>query len=181
MSNTCHLDLGPRRALCWLAGSVLVQGPRSFVSDLVPNHPPSPRASPPFPPATLFSFQMSRSNSSDFDPLSFALQPPPGETDEQRMMRLQREAEEKIISDSIDEELRIERENQKRKRGGQSDVKLLLLGLFCELFLEENVLINGGKQAKPRAVNQHCKSSFNSCMRHGRWKTSEQRGSRLCI
>ena len=72
---------------------------------------------------------MSRNNSSDFDPLSFALQPPPGETDDQRMMRLQREATEKTISDAIDEELRIERENQKRKRGGQSDVKLLLLGL----------------------------------------------------
>ena len=96
-------------------------------------------------------------------------------------MRLQREAEEKTISDTIDEELQIERENQKRKRGGQSDVKLLLLGLFYELFLGENVLINGGIQAKLRAVNQHYKSSSNCCMRHGRWKTSERHGGRLCI
>ena len=72
---------------------------------------------------------MARSSSSDFDPLSFALQPPPGETDEQRTGRLQREAEERLISDAIDEQIRVERENQKRKRGGQSDVKLLLLGL----------------------------------------------------
>lgn len=77
---------------------------------------------------------MARSSSSDFDPLSFALQPPRGETDDQRTVRLQREAEEKRISDGIDEELQVERENQKRKRGGQSDVKLLLLGPSCRRF-----------------------------------------------
>jgi len=77
---------------------------------------------------------MARRSSSDFDPLSFALQPPSGETDEQRTVRLQREAEDRLISDAIDEEIRVERENQKRKRGGQSDVKLLLLGLHSSLF-----------------------------------------------
>lgn len=77
---------------------------------------------------------MARSYSSDFDPLSFALQPPLGETDDQRTVRLQREAEEKRISDAIDENLQVERENQKRKRSGQSDVKLLLLGPSCRLF-----------------------------------------------
>ena len=130
------LNLGPRRAPRSLAGnregSVLVQGAYLFVSILSPTT--TTRVSPPLPLATFFSFRMSRNNSSDFDPLSFALQPPPGETDDQRMMRLQREATEKTISDAIDEELRIERENQKRKRGGQSDVKLLLLGLSCPSF-----------------------------------------------
>ena len=71
---------------------------------------------------------MAPSTSADVDPLSSALQPPPGETDEQRMVRLEREAEEKRVSDAIDKELHVERETQKRKRGGQSDVKLLLLG-----------------------------------------------------
>lgn len=80
---------------------------------------------------------MARSSSSDFDPLSFALRPPLGETDEQRTVRLQRETEERLISDAIDEELRVERESQKRKRGGQSDVKLLLLGMHSRLFLGE--------------------------------------------
>jgi len=96
------------------------------------------------------------------------------------MIRLQRETEEQTISDTIDEELRVERENQKRKRGGQSDVKLLLLGLL-PTFLEENVLMNARVQAKLRVVNRRYKSSFNSCMRHGRWKTSGQRGGQLCI
>ena len=88
---------------------------------------------------------MARRSSSDFDPLSFALRPPLGETDEQRALRLQRETEERLISDAIDEELRVERENQKRKRGSQSDVKLLLLGMHPRPFFLgfwEKVLIN---------------------------------------
>jgi len=123
-----------RSAGGWQAGRLERRGSRSqgFVTRSCPR--PPPLGAPLFPPATLLSFRMARSTSSDFDPLSFALQPPSGETEELRAVRLQREVEEKLISDAIDEELRAERENQKYKRGGQSDVKLLLLGLLCQLF-----------------------------------------------
>ncbi|ESK93967.1 guanine nucleotide-binding protein alpha-4 subunit [Moniliophthora roreri MCA 2997] len=59
------------------------------------------------------------------DPITEALKPPPTETEAQRRVRLQEEAEAKRISEQIDEDLRQERELMKRKRG---DVKLLLLG-----------------------------------------------------
>jgi hypothetical protein len=64
----------------------------------------------------------------DIDPLSFALRAPPGETEEARLYRLQKEAEAKARSNKIDEFLRVEREALKRKRGASADVKLLLLG-----------------------------------------------------
>ncbi|KAG6374373.1 guanine nucleotide binding protein, alpha subunit [Boletus reticuloceps] len=59
------------------------------------------------------------------DPLSIAIRPPPTETETDRQVRLQQEAEARRISEQIDEELRIEREKLKRSKG---DVKLLLLG-----------------------------------------------------
>ncbi|KAK7032274.1 hypothetical protein VNI00_013233 [Paramarasmius palmivorus] len=59
------------------------------------------------------------------DPITEALKPPVTETEAQRRIRLQEEAEAKRISEQIDEDLRQERELIKRKRG---DVKLLLLG-----------------------------------------------------
>ncbi|KAE9402907.1 guanine nucleotide-binding protein alpha-1 subunit [Gymnopus androsaceus JB14] len=59
------------------------------------------------------------------DPLTEALRPPESETELQRQIRLEQEAEAKRISEQIDEELRLEREDLKRKRG---NVKLLLLG-----------------------------------------------------
>ncbi|KAI5892909.1 G-alpha-domain-containing protein [Schizophyllum commune H4-8] len=59
------------------------------------------------------------------DPLTAALQPDPGETDNERRMRVFREAEAKRISEQIDEDIRQERERMKRSKG---DVKLLLLG-----------------------------------------------------
>jgi len=64
----------------------------------------------------------------DVDPLSFAIRPPPDETDEARQGRLRREAEANTRSNTIDEFLRIEREALRRKRGTHADVKLLLLG-----------------------------------------------------
>jgi len=67
----------------------------------------------------------------DIDPLSFALRAPPGETQEARLDRLQKEADAKARSNKIDEFLRIEREVLKRKRGSSADVKLLLLGEGC--------------------------------------------------
>lgn len=66
----------------------------------------------------------------EIDPLSFALRPPQGESDEARNLRLQRESEAKIRSNKIDEYLRVERETLRRKRGTSADVKLLLLGKF---------------------------------------------------
>ncbi|KAJ4494701.1 G-protein alpha subunit [Lentinula edodes] len=59
------------------------------------------------------------------DPLTEALKPPESETELERRARLEEEAEAKRVSEQIDEDLRLERESMKRKRG---DVKLLLLG-----------------------------------------------------
>ncbi|KAG2067486.1 guanine nucleotide-binding protein [Suillus decipiens] len=59
------------------------------------------------------------------DPLSLAIRPPPEESDTDRHIRLQHEAEARRISEQIDEELRFEREKLKKSK---TDVKLLLLG-----------------------------------------------------
>ncbi|GBE88344.1 Guanine nucleotide-binding protein alpha-4 subunit [Sparassis crispa] len=59
------------------------------------------------------------------DPLAILLRPPATESDVDRAARLMREAEAKRISDSIDEELKQERERYKKSK---QDVKLLLLG-----------------------------------------------------
>ncbi|KAI0303689.1 guanine nucleotide-binding protein [Multifurca ochricompacta] len=59
------------------------------------------------------------------DPLSFATRPPEAETDLERRVRLQREADAKRISDIIDEELKIDKRNYERSK---QDVRLLLLG-----------------------------------------------------
>ncbi|KAF9069006.1 guanine nucleotide-binding protein [Rhodocollybia butyracea] len=59
------------------------------------------------------------------DPLTEALKPPESETEIERRLRLELEAEAKRVSEQIDEDLRLEREDMRRKRG---DVKLLLLG-----------------------------------------------------
>ncbi|KAF9243432.1 guanine nucleotide binding protein, alpha subunit [Melanogaster broomeanus] len=59
------------------------------------------------------------------DPLSRALRPPPSESETDRQIRLQQEADARRISEQIDEELRVEREQLRKSR---DDVKLLLLG-----------------------------------------------------
>ncbi|GJJ08385.1 hypothetical protein Clacol_002600 [Clathrus columnatus] len=61
------------------------------------------------------------------DPLSFALRPPDGETEEERKQRLAKEALDKEQSNQIDEELRAERETLRRRKAA-GEVKLLLLG-----------------------------------------------------
>ncbi|KAF9481633.1 G-alpha-domain-containing protein [Pholiota conissans] len=61
----------------------------------------------------------------DEDPLTLAIAPPPDETYEQRLIREAAEAEAKRISDEIDEQIRKEREAEKKKK---KPVKLLLLG-----------------------------------------------------
>ena len=63
-----------------------------------------------------------RSVGTDYgDPISALLRPPPGENEHERQLRLQREAEAKRISDSIDEELKAE---EKRFRKRKEDVKV---------------------------------------------------------
>ncbi|KAG6889694.1 hypothetical protein C0995_015442 [Termitomyces sp. Mi166 len=59
------------------------------------------------------------------DPLTLAIAPPPNETPEQRAAREFAEAQAKKVSDEIDEQLRKEREGDKKKK---KPVKLLLLG-----------------------------------------------------
>ncbi|EKM58246.1 uncharacterized protein PHACADRAFT_252432 [Phanerochaete carnosa HHB-10118-sp] len=67
-----------------------------------------------------------RSLGTDYgDPIAAILRPPAGETESERQLRLQREAEAKRISDAIDEELRAE---ERRFRKRKEDVRLLLLG-----------------------------------------------------
>lgn len=56
------------------------------------------------------------------DPLSLAIRPPPEESDSDRHIRLQHEAEARRISEQIDEELRFERERLKKSK---SDVKVI--------------------------------------------------------
>ena len=61
------------------------------------------------------------------DPITAALKPPPSETESERNVRLQFEAEAKRVSEQIDEDLREERERLKKKKG---DVKVRRLVSF---------------------------------------------------
>lgn len=64
------------------------------------------------------------SNEGD-DPFSVFMKPPPHETDDEKALRLRREADEKRVSDEIDESLKAERAALKKRK---TDIKLLLLG-----------------------------------------------------
>ncbi|KAG8918292.1 hypothetical protein FRC01_001943 [Tulasnella sp. 417] len=66
----------------------------------------------------------SRSSRDDDDPLWLAIKPPPDETPEQAALRKKREAEAKLISDKIDEQIRLESAMLKKKKV----IRLLLLG-----------------------------------------------------
>lgn len=55
------------------------------------------------------------------DPITAAMKPPVSETEAERVIRLEHEAEAKRISEQIDEDLREERERNKKKR---TDVKV---------------------------------------------------------
>lgn len=61
----------------------------------------------------------------DEDPLTLAIAPPPDETPEQRAIREAAELEAKRVSDEIDEQIRREREAERKKK---RPMKLLLLG-----------------------------------------------------
>lgn len=63
-------------------------------------------------------------NLNDVDPFDELLRPPPGETEQDRVIRLAQEAEAKRRSQAIDDSLKAERIQQKKK----SVVRLLLLG-----------------------------------------------------
>lgn len=63
-------------------------------------------------------------NPNDVDPFDELLRPPPGETEQDRLIRLAQEAEAKRRSQAIDNSLKAERMQQKKK----SVVRLLLLG-----------------------------------------------------
>lgn len=58
------------------------------------------------------------------DPLALVMAPPPNETPDERALRVQREEDARRISEQIDEQLRREKQEQRRKK----IVKLLLLG-----------------------------------------------------
>lgn len=62
----------------------------------------------------------------DRDPLAIFHQPPPDETASQRSMRVWREAEEKRVSDRIDEEIKLQKAALKKRQ--KNLVKVLLLG-----------------------------------------------------
>lgn len=49
------------------------------------------------------------------DPLALAIKPPPSESDIERQQRIAKELEAKLVSDRIDEELRLERETKKKQ------------------------------------------------------------------
>ncbi|TFY68532.1 hypothetical protein EVG20_g3516 [Dentipellis fragilis] len=59
------------------------------------------------------------------DPLALAMRPPETETEAERRIRLDREAEARRISDNIDEQLK---QDKKKYDKSKQDVKLLLLG-----------------------------------------------------
>ena len=62
------------------------------------------------------------------DPLSAVLRPSPGETAQDRDLRLQREAEAKRVSDRIDEQINIDRERYKKAK---QDVRVRGLVSLC--------------------------------------------------
>lgn len=55
------------------------------------------------------------------DPITAAMKPPVSETESERVVRLEEEAEAKRISEQIDEDLREERERLKKRK---TDVKV---------------------------------------------------------
>ncbi|KAJ4500311.1 guanine nucleotide binding protein, alpha subunit [Lentinula lateritia] len=67
--------------------------------------------------------------SEDEDPLTLAIAPPPNETPTQRDQRLAEEKKAKEISDSIDEEINVQRLAEKK----ENPVKVLLLGMLSDV------------------------------------------------
>ena len=84
---------------------------------------PSPAPSPPSPSAMISTSRppSALSSNPDADPFSALLRPPAFETDHERDARLKREADAKRISDSIDEEIKADRE---RMRKSKQDIRV---------------------------------------------------------
>ena len=66
------------------------------------------------------------------DPFSALMRPPPTESEEERVVRLQREAEAKRISESIDEQIKLDKEKYKKSK---EEVKVCVLQLARTVFL----------------------------------------------
>jgi hypothetical protein len=73
------------------------------------------------PPSAVIPEMRTPSLYSQDDPISAALKPSPTETEAERSVRLVREADAKQVSEQIDEDIRLERERLKRRKG---DVKV---------------------------------------------------------
>ena len=69
---------------------------------------------------------ITRPSANNADPLAVFTQPPPDETDEERVQRQTKEAEAKRVSDEIDEGLK--RDKAALKKEKESVDKVLLLG-----------------------------------------------------
>ncbi len=84
---------------------------------------PRPRASRLRYPAMITTSRPPsvHSTTPDADPFSAFLRPPASETEHERVARLQREADAKRISDSIDEEIKADRE---RLRKSKQDIRV---------------------------------------------------------
>lgn len=104
-----HVDEVPTEDYC---AGILCETIISASSQLPTAMPKERLPPPPAPP--IFS-----------DPFAAALLPPPDESPDERSRRIQREHDAKRISDSIDEQLQLERFERKKSR---SDVNVLLLG-----------------------------------------------------
>ena len=68
---------------------------------------------------------LARRSDNSFDPLARALAPPLDETPEQRTMREENETEARRVSERIDEQIRLEKQADSRKK---VPVKVLMLG-----------------------------------------------------
>lgn len=96
------------------------------------------------------------------DPLSAWNEIPTYETDEQRQARLKSEAEAKLISDKIDEELKIEKQKLHKSKG---DVKVRTISqpipeFWSDLFYISRSYFSSGRQS---LANQPSRNSSNSC------------------
>lgn len=80
-----------------------------------------------------------RRTTSEDDPLTRAIAPPPNETSAERELRLAAEQEAKRVSDAIDEELNRQRTADKRN---PKPIKILLLGASPTPILPSPLLYN---------------------------------------
>ena len=104
----------------------------------------------------------------DDDPLSAWNDIPSFETDEQRQARLKSEAEAKIISDRIDEELKIEKQKLSKSKG---DVKVRTRSqLFPDICSDSLSLRSYFFSDKQSLANQPSRNSSSSCTAQIQWR-----------